>query len=233
MCSGISHCLHRKKYCFRGYTLIEVLVAMAIFSSMMMLAGMALNQSLKQYHGLAEKGIGFWDYAKKIWIDKSFNSITDYYVHTKSDGWFPYFRGNQEGISYVSLAPLAGDLPVVVWIRNEAGESGMRSLVYDELPIYTQSYDEIDRDYIFADYKKGKSLKLLEEVEGIEFSFYGYDFNERRFKWYSQFDGNRMKLVPASIGISYAYGGQKGRLVFGINVNSLIKMNYNEFYLER
>jgi len=233
MCSGISHCLHRKKYCFRGYTLIEVLVAMAIFSSMMMLAGMALNQSLKQYHGLAEKGIGFWDYAKKIWIDKSFNSITDYYVHTKSDGWFPYFRGNQEGISYVSLAPLAGDLPVVVWIRNEAGESGMRSLVYYELPIYTKSYDEIDRDYIFADYKKGKSLKLLEEVEGIEFSFYGYDFNERRFKWYSQFDGNRMKLVPASIGISYAYGGQKGRLVFGINVNSLIKMNYNEFYLER
>jgi general secretion pathway protein J len=200
---------------------------------MMMLAGMALNQSLKQYHGLAEKGIGFWDYAKKIWIDKSFNSITDYYVHTKSDGWFPYFRGNQEGISYVSLAPLAGDLPVVVWIRNEAGESGMRSLVYYELPIYTKSYDEIDRDYIFADYKKGKSLKLLEEVEGIEFSFYGYDFNERRFKWYSQFDGNRMKLVPASIGISYAYGGQKGRLVFGINVNSLIKMNYNEFYLER
>lgn len=233
MCSGISHCLHRKKYCFRGYTLIEVLVAMAIFSSMMMLAGMALNQSLKQYHGLAEKGIGFWDYAKKIWIDKSFNSITDYYVHTRSDGWFPYFRGNQEGISYVSLAPLAGDLPVVVWIRNEAGESGMRSLVYYELPIYTKSYDEIDRDYIFADYKKGKSLKLLEEVEGIEFSFYGYDFNERRFKWYSQFDGNRMKLVPSSIGISYAYGGQKGRLVFGINVNSLIKMNYNEFYLER
>jgi general secretion pathway protein J len=200
---------------------------------MMMLAGMALNQSLKQYHGLAEKGIGFWDYAKKIWIDKSFNSITDYYVHTRSDGWFPYFRGSQEGISYVSLAPLAGDLPVVVWIRNEAGESGMRSLVYYELPIYTKSYDEIDRDYIFADYKKGKSLKLLEEVEGIEFSFYGYDFNERRFKWYSQFDGNKMKLVPASIGISYAYGGQKGRLVFGINVNSLIKMNYNEFYLER
>jgi len=233
MSSNINHYRHPSRCSSEGYTLIEVLVAMAIFSSMMMLAGMALNQSLKQYHGLAEKGIGFWDYAKKIWIDKSFNSITDYYVHTKSDGWFPYFRGNQEGISYVSLAPLAGDLPVVVWIRNEAGESGMRSLVYYELPIYTKSYDEIDRDYIFADYKKGKSLKLLEEVEGIEFSFYGYDFNERRFKWYSQFDGNRMKLVPASIGISYAYGGQKGRLVFGINVNSLIKMNYNEFYLER
>jgi general secretion pathway protein J len=198
---------------------------------MMMLAGMALNQSLKQYHGLAEKGIGFWDYAKKIWIDKSFNSITDYYVQTRSDGWFPYFRGSQEGISYVSLAPLAGDLPVVVWIRNEAEESGMRSLVYYELPIYTKSYDEIDRDYIFADYKKGKSVKLLEGVENIEFSFYGYDIRDRKYGWHNNFDGNRMKVLPSSITISYHHNGKKDKLVFGINVNSLLKINYNEMYL--
>jgi general secretion pathway protein J len=231
MFSGTNHYIHRERCGPEGYTLIEVLVAMAIFSSMMMLAGTALNQGLKQYHGLAEKGLGFWDYAKKIWIDKSFNSITDYYVHTRSDGWFPYFRGSQEGISYVSLAPLTGELPAVVWIRNEAEENGMRSLVYYELPVYTKSYEDIERDYIFADYKKGKSVKLLEGVEGIEFSFYSYDMGERRYKWYDQFDGNRMKLLPTSIVISYAHEGQKGRFVFGTNVNSLIKMNYNEVYL--
>jgi general secretion pathway protein J len=231
MYSDIRRYIHQKRYRFKGYTLIEVLVAMAIFSAMMVLAGTALNQGLKQYHGLAEKGIVFWDYAKKIWIDKSFNSTIDYYVYTRSDGWFPYFRGSQEGISYVSLAPLAGELPVVVWIQNEAEENGMRSLVYYELPIYTKSYDEIERDYLFADYKKGKSLKLLEGVAGIEFSFYGYDMGERRYKWYDQFDGNRMKLLPTSIGISYAHEGQKGRLVFGTNVNSLLKMHYNETYL--
>ncbi len=160
MCSGTNHYLHGNRYPFKGYTLIEVLVALAIFSSMMMLAGVALNQGLKQYHGLAEKGIGFWDYAKKIWIDKSFNSTIDYYVYRRGDRWFPYFKGNQEGISYISLAPLAGDLPVVIWIRNEAAENGMRSLVYYELPIYTKSYEEIERNYIFGDYKKGRSIKL-------------------------------------------------------------------------
>jgi general secretion pathway protein J len=230
MFSGINHYIHRERCCPEGYTLIEVLVAMAIFSSMMMLAGTALNQGLKQYHGLAEKGLGFWDYAKKIWIDKSFNSITDYYVHTRSDGWFPYFRGSQEGISYVSLAPLTGELPAVVWIRNEAEENGMRSLVYYELPVYTKSYEDIERDYIFADYKKGKSLKLLEGVESIEFSFYGYDIRDRKYGWYENFDGNRMKLLPSSIMISYNHEGQKGRLVFGLNVNSSIKMYYNEVY---
>jgi general secretion pathway protein J len=233
MYSGTKRYLHGERYPFKGYTLIEVLVAMAIFSSMMMLAGVALNQGLKQYHGLAEKGIGFWDYAKNIWIDKSFNSTIDYYVYRRGERWFPYFKGNQEGISYISLAPLAGDIPVVIWIRNEAAENGMRSLVYYELPIYTKSYEEIERNYIFGDYKQGRSIKLLEGVEGIEFSFYGYDPFERKFRWYSDFEGERMKLLPSSIIISYQQGGRKNRLVFGINVNSPIKTVYNDIYLRQ
>jgi len=230
MFSGINHCNYRERYHFKGYTLIEVLVAMAIFSSMVMLAGVALHQGLKQYHGLAEKGIGFWDDAKKIWIDKSFNSTIDYYVYTRIDGWFPYFKGSQEGISYISLAPLTGEVPVVVWIRNEAEDSGMRSLIYYELPIYTKTYDEIERDYTFANYKKGRSIKLLEGVEGIKFNFYGYDLKEERYEWFNYFDGNRMKLLPSSIIISYNHNGKKDRLVFGINVNSFLKMLYNEIY---
>ena len=233
MCSGINQYPGWGRYSSKGYTLIEVLVALAIFTSMMMLAGVALNQGLKQYHGLAEKGIGFWDYAQKIWIDKSFNSTIDYYVYRRGGGWFPYFKGNQEGISYISLAPLAGDLPVVIWIRNEAAENGMRSLVYYELPVYAKSYEDMERNYIFGDYKKGRSLKLLEGVEGIEFSFYGYDIYERKFKWYSDFEGERVKLLPSSVIISYQHDGRKSKLVFGINVNSSIKASYNDVYLRQ
>jgi hypothetical protein len=91
----------------------------------------------------------------------------------------------------------------------------------------------MDRNYIFADYKKGKSLKLLEGVEGIEFSFYGYDFIGRRYEWYNNFDGNRTKILPMSIIISYKHDGQKGKLVFGINVNSNLKMVYNDIYLRQ
>lgn len=230
MCSDTNRYMDGNRYFSKGYTLIEVLVALAIFSSMMMLAGVALNQGLKQYQGLAEKGIGFWDYAQKIWIDKSFNSTIDYYVYRRGGGWFPYFKGSQEGISYVSLAPLAGDLPVVIWIRNEAAENGMRSLVYYELPVYTKSYEDIERNYIFGDYKKGRSLKLLEKVEGIEFSFYAYDIYEKKFRWYSDLEGERMKLLPSSIIISYQQDGRKSKLVFGINVNSSMKTVYNDFY---
>ena len=202
-----------------------------IFTAMLMLAGVALNQSLTQYHGLVEKGLNFWDYAKKIWIDKSFNSVTDYYVYTRSDGWFPYFKGSQDGISYVSLAPFAGELPVVVWIKSEAEDGGKRSLVYYETPVYTKTYEEIDRDYIFNDYKKGKSFKLLEGVGGIEFSFYGYDMVKRMYQWSSSFEGNKMKVLPSLVKISYTRTSGRGDLIVSINVNSLAKRDYNEVYL--
>lgn len=233
MSSGTNPYLHRIGCSFRGYTLIEVLVSIAIFSAMMTLGGIALNQGLKQYHGLAEKGIVFWDYAKSLWIDKSFNSMTDYYVFKRGEGWFPYFKGSQEGISYVSLAPLAGEVPVVVWIKNEAEEGGKRSLIYYELPVYTKSYEEIEREEIFADYKKGMALKVLEGVESIEFRFYGYDLHERRFGWSSHFNGNKTKILPSSILISYTQNGKQGRLAFGVNVNSMMKMAYHDLYLKK
>ena len=88
----------------KGYTFIEVLVAMAIFSSMIMLATMALNQGLKQYKGLMEKGINFWDKAKYVWIDSSFSAITDYYVVTDGGNGRPIFTATRTD-SYVSLSP--------------------------------------------------------------------------------------------------------------------------------
>ena len=203
---------------------------MVIFTAMLMLAGLALNQGLTQYHGLVEKGLNFWDYAKKIWVDKSFNSATDYYVYTRSDGWFPYFKGSQEGVSYVSLAPFAGELPVVVWIKSEEENGGKYSLVYYETPVYTKTYEEIERDYVFGDYRKGKSFKLLEGVGGIEFSFYGYDELKRMHQWYSSFDGKKMKVLPSLVKISYAHDPGRGDIIVRINVNSLLKRVYNEDY---
>jgi general secretion pathway protein J len=206
-----------------------VLIAAAIFGSMVTLAAMALNQGLKQYQGLLEKGLNFWDYARYVWIQRSFNSAADYYIYTKLDGWAPYFIGNQELVSYVSLSPLAGERPVVVWIRNEQeGDRGKRSLVYYELPVETKTFEAIERDAIFADYKKGNSVKLLEGLDALEVSYYGYDLGQHRYLWSRDFDARKKKLLPTLVKVGYGNGESKNFLIFGVNVNSTIKMNYNE-----
>lgn len=213
-----------------GYTLIEVIVAIAIFTAMVMLAGTAMNQGLQQYRGLMEQGLDFWSYARMIWIDKSFNSATDYYVQTRSDGWFPYFRGGADGVSYVSLAPFAGELPVVVWIRKEKDEKGLSSLTYYELPVYTKTFDEIERDSFSGEYKKGQSVRMLEQADRVTFSYYGYDAVKRRYDWFDRFEGNKMKRLPSAIEISYRQGESSGSVIFNLNVNSLLKTDYNAAY---
>lgn len=228
-------CRLQRSYSENGYTILEVLISVVIFSVMVTLATMALNQGLRQYHNLMDRGVNFWDNAKYLWLNKSLNSTVDYYVYLKDGGWFPYFKGNQELISYVSLSPLAGNEPVVVWIRNERQDDGSRSLVYYELPVFSMGINEIERQYAFGDFKKGKSITLLKGIQDVEIRFYGYDIydmKESRWLWSADFDGNKKRVLPEVLRIDYREkdNREKRRLVLGVNTNSMLKMIYNEIY---
>ncbi len=214
----------------RGYTFIEVMVAMAIFSAMVMLATMALNQSLKQYRGLMEKGVNFWEKAKYLWIDSSFGCALDYYVYKEGAGWVPYFHGDGESIFYVSLSPVAGDLPVAVWIVKEKKDNGLYAVVYYELPVYTKNYRDLDQDYISGNYKNGKSLVLLDGVENIDMEFYGFYQSRRQAEWSPVFDGFKNKSLPSAIKLTYMSEHEKHVLLFCINTNSTRKDLYNVMF---
>ena len=221
-----------KRRTISGYTLIEVIVAIAICSAMLLLGGMALNQGLKQYQGLVEKGLCFWDYAQNIWTDKSFHSTIDYYVNTNTSGWFPYFRGNQDGVSFVTLAPFAGDLPVVVWIKKENTEDGKERLVYYELPIYAKSYRELESDFASGAYRRGQSIKIIDGVEKIQFEFYGYDVRDEKHKWRKIFEGAETRQLPLLVRIEYLRGGEKKMFMYAIHVNSQMKRGYETQYAQ-
>lgn len=203
---------------------------MAIFTSMVLLATMALNQGLKQYQGLMEKGINFWDNAKGLWINRSIGSAFDYYVQKDNRRWFPYFYGSQDRISYVSLSPVAGDTPVVAWIVKERQDNGKYSMVYYELPVYTKTFAGIDRAYALGEFKKGQSVKFLEDIEELEVRYYGHDFSRKRDDWFRDFDGMEKMVLPSLITLGYTVNGKKNTRTFAINTNSLRKIIYNEIY---
>lgn len=212
----------------RGYTFIEVLVAMAIFSAMVTLATMALDQGLKQYRGLMEKGINFWDKARYIWINGSFSSALDYYVLRDNIGWVPYFSGAGDSVSYVSLSPIAGDLPVAVWIVKEKRDNGLYAVVYYELPVYTKNYADLYRDYMTGDYKKGNSVPLLDGVEDVDLEYYGFDAKGQKGEWSHAFDGSQRKSLPSAVRLTYVAKGRKQVMLFCINTNSVIKTAIHE-----
>jgi len=203
-------------------------VALVIFSSMMLLAGAALNQGLSQYRGLVDRGLNFWDHAKKIWLDKSFHSMTDYYVFTRSDRWFPYFKGDLDYISYVTLAPFVGEMPVVVWLKKERGENNKFQLMYYEMPVQVKTAEDLDKDYISNEYRKGLPYAVLSELDQIDFSFYGCGTQNAGCRWYGVLDGKSFKSLPTAVRISYRRGSENGFLLFHINVNSEVKKSYDE-----
>jgi len=211
-----------------GYTLIEVLISVAIFGAIVGIATMALDQGLKQYHRLVETGINFWDHAKYLWLNRSFNSMADYYVNTRADGWFPYFVGTQDRISYVTIAPFASEGPVVVWIIKEREEGGSTALVYYEIPVYTMSFDDIERAYVFQDYKKGKSIRLFEHIEDLEVTFYGYHRLKNQWLWTSEFNGNDAKNLPRLVNLTFTdtERHEKKRLVFGVSTDGTARAKF-------
>jgi len=197
---------------------------------MVLLATMAINQGLKQYHGLMERGINFWDNARHLWVNRSLSSAVDYYVADDTGKWFPYFYGSRDRVSYISLAPLVGDIPVVVWIIKERQANGRYSLVYYELPVYTKTSKEIERDYVFNEYKKGQSIKLLSDLDDVEPEFYGYDFLKQKDEWSNGYQGSKKMTLPSLLKFNYTIEGRKNILMFRLNTNSMRKAVYNEIY---
>jgi general secretion pathway protein J len=220
----------RKLKASLGYTLIEVLISVTIFSATVTVACVALDQALKQYQRVAEKGVNFWDNARLLWIAKSFASTMNYLVNTKSAGYYPYFIGTQEMVSFVTSSPLASDEPVVAWVKKEVEPSGSTSLIYYELPIQTMKLEDMERALTFEDFKKGKSTAILSDVTDLEFGFYGYDEKGEVLQWESTYEGARTKRLPVSVSIAFTdpQATERRRLMFSVNTNSRKKFGGND-----
>ncbi|MEZ0344826.1 MAG: prepilin-type N-terminal cleavage/methylation domain-containing protein [Caldimicrobium sp.] len=222
----------RKKFYEGGYTLIEVLLASLIFSVMVYLATFALDQGLKQYQGILQRGLNFWEDAKILWLQRSLSSSLDYYVYDeRKKWWYPFFKGRVDLIAYVSLAPFSQESPVLVVLKKENTEKGY-NLVYYELPVFTSTLKEIENILAFEEYKKGVSFVFFKDLESLNFKYYGYDRFRKFYDWFSEFEGSKFLQLPSIVKIEYIKEGNRNFLYGIINVQNFRKSFYNEFYLK-
>lgn len=214
----------------QGYTLIEVLIASLIFSVMLFLATFALNQSLKQYQSLIERGLNFWEDAKILWLQRSLSSAMDYYVYDeRRKFWFPFFLGKIDLISYVSLSPFSQDTPVLVVLKKENTEKGFR-LTYYEIPVFTSDYKDIEKILTFEEYQKGISFVFFDQLENLTFKYYGYDRFRQFYDWFTEYEGSKFLQLPSVVKLDYTKNENRDTFYGIINVQNFRKAFYNEFY---
>ncbi len=103
-----NRCIAHVKFQNQGFTLVEMLVAMAIFS-------LLITTLLTGFHrGIAvwERGTQqeqFWQtlLLRQQWLNKLFaQAITSTYSKSKEDAYVPYFQGTPLQMSWMTAAPL-------------------------------------------------------------------------------------------------------------------------------
>jgi hypothetical protein len=118
----------------------------------------------------------------------------------------------------------------VVWLRKESAENGSFNLVYYEIPVFAKSYRGIEWSFATGEYHKGRTVKLLEGADQVRFRYYGYDVRDEKHRWRDVYEGSLTKRLPLLVQIAYARSSEEKMFMFGINVNSNLRMGYEHKY---
>lgn len=192
---------------YSGYTLIEVLIAMVILVSLMLTA----NYSYSQYSSYWAGRLGQFDrtlfkFQGLLQTKDTIDSVVPYIVEDNKGEYTFYFLGRDQGVTFVSAAPIFGvtqnDASVVRLFIEKAGP--MYQLVYEEAPLADEVLLRLDQQLTFK-YR----LVLLSSTEPLSFSYFGWQQRVHKFlredygdilpNWQNNYDAAVSQLQPLAI----------------------------------
>ncbi len=111
------------------------------------------------------------------------------------------FYGQPESMTFISVVPLVHvSSPGLVIVRYGLArdEHGSFYLGAMELP-----YTGFESFLMMTESPPGKPLPIIEGVERVEFSYYGFDPVRQGFFWYPQWNGSEAMAVPSAVRIQH------------------------------
>lgn len=198
--------LKNKGISLKGFTLIEVLISVAIFSILISLSIIAVNH----YRDIFSKNNfkayeGFKVTKNKLLFFNSINSIYDYFVKISEDNkkLVPYFKGEKKQIEYITLSSVFNfSSAAAVKVSGIESKEGF-NLLYEEKSLENYYLDRND-EVIEYDYR----VVIFKNLKDFEFSFYGITgtkIDEEQnilVEAYSKedcFDGEKFGHMPSKI----------------------------------
>lgn len=213
-----------------GYTFLEILIALIIFSAMLSIAGVAFNQGLRNYEKLEGKKLSLWEETKILFLQRSFASIIDYYVLT-GGVFHPYFIGKEDMCSYVSLNALTEPRAVIVYLVKERESDGSFNLTYYEIPLTAQRGEDLERALAYMDFREGRGEKLLKDLRELKIEYFGFDQRRKLNRWMSVYHGREQLNLPRIVKLEWTdRQGHRDSLYLRIFAESGRKWYYNEIY---
>ncbi|TPH18972.1 PulJ/GspJ family protein [Litorilituus lipolyticus] len=154
----------------KGFTLVELLLAMVVFSSLIALA----TYSLMHFERFWHKDLGKFQQVKfsnqsLLQLRDVIHSAYPQIVLTEHNKEAYYFLGREEGLTFVSYAPIFSPIsePAVVRIFRENSATGYQ-LVYEEAPLNNQVLIYLKQELNFV-----HRLILKDNISRLAFSYCG------------------------------------------------------------
>lgn len=197
----------------KGFTLVELLITMAIMALIMAIAGFNYNQYSQFWH----KRLGNFDQQQaqmrgKLQLRDALNAMAPYIVKNSNGDWVYYFLGREEGLTFISYAPIFAQEggTSVVRVFREPQQDGNFRLIYEEAPLSPVSLMRVDQVLNFK-YR----LVIADDLPEINFSYYGWPNVESKYikenssivsaTWSNSYDGAETKLQPDKVKIESSY----------------------------
>ena len=120
----------------RGFSLLELLVAMAVLSLVIGIATYAYAMFIRHWDGqLGRYDVAQAQYQRLEWLATALEDTLPYIVQDDQGEPGFYFLGREEGLTLVTLSPIFGvGEPALIRVFREVDEQGSWRLVYEEAP---------------------------------------------------------------------------------------------------
>lgn len=214
----------------KGFSLIELLVAMAIMSMTIMISSMGYSFFMKRWDGEIGQFDNTATFAKKLILTKNaVSGIYPYIVTDTNDQPGVYFEGIEDGIVGVtSRSFFSYGKPAVFKLQLRQNNNFLFDLIYEESPLDNKPLISLTQNIVYR-----HKVTLLSQVDDLKFSYYGTRDNQQKLRsekqWWQSFNSFSRKILPEIVRISFIYQGKQEDFDFSLSqVDPRILVLFNE-----
>lgn len=202
-----------------GFSLIELLVAMAIMSMTIMIASLGYSFYMQRWQqNLGDFNESANNAKKMMLIKQVFTGISPYILRDERGQSAIYFEGNTDGIIAVTTKSIfQSRTPFVMRLSVVQNADLSYKLIYEDADIGNLPITSITQNIDFS-----SNITLLNDLTDIEFSFYGAkDFtsyiDNGELAWWTSFNALNRKILPHSVRISFIADQQTETMTFPLS----------------
>ncbi|MCC2614808.1 prepilin-type N-terminal cleavage/methylation domain-containing protein [Aestuariibacter halophilus] len=209
----------RTSFRYRGFSLVELLVAMAILAMTIMIATMGYSYFVQRWQKDANAFDAHVDTLQALKrVQMAVTGLYPYIVRDQEQNATLYFEGSEDSFIGVSKSPFSGRQGLAVVRLSIVQSSDLSySLQYEEAVLKNDLLLTLEQRHAFT-----FQQTLLSGASDMVFEYYGYENLGQKTasaarQWWTSFNGSNRNVMPSAIRLQYVKEGQQQAVVFSVS----------------